>query len=75
MLHRSQQLRIDPRQPGQSSRIEAIIFPSTFPDQTHVARMRHNHFVSQLAQHAPRLSVLSISEWQRIPTPSCRSAS
>jgi hypothetical protein len=36
MLHWSQQLRIDPRQPSQGSRIQPIIFPSTLPDQAHV---------------------------------------
>jgi hypothetical protein len=51
MLHRCQQLRIDPRQPGQRPGVEAIILPSTLPDQAHVARMRHDHFVPQLAQH------------------------
>jgi hypothetical protein len=32
MLHRRQQLRIDPRQPGQRPGVEAIIFPSTLID-------------------------------------------
>jgi hypothetical protein len=50
MLHRRQQLPIDPRQPGQSPGVEAIIFPPTLPDPAHVACMGHDHFVSQLAQ-------------------------
>ncbi len=39
------------RQPGQRSRIHLIVFLATLPDQTHFARLRHDHFVSQLAQH------------------------
>jgi hypothetical protein len=50
MLHRRQQLRVDPRQPGQRPGIQAIIFSATFSDQAHAVRMRHNHFVPQLAQ-------------------------
>jgi hypothetical protein len=45
MLHRSQQLWIDPRQPSQRPGIEPIIFPPTLSDQTHVARMRHDNLV------------------------------
>jgi hypothetical protein len=51
MLHRRQQLRIDSCQSSQSPGIEAIILPSTLPDQTHVAHMGHDYFVPQLAQH------------------------
>jgi len=52
MLHRRQQLGIDARQPGQSLRVQPIVLLSALPDQTHVTRMRHDHFVSQLAQQA-----------------------
>ena len=50
MLHRTQQLRIDPGQPRQRPRIQPIVFLSALPNQTHVAGMRHDHFVPQLAQ-------------------------
>src|ERR1700688_1372430 len=50
MLHRTQQLRIDPRPPRQRSRIQTVVLLPTLSDQAHVARMRHDHFVSQLAQ-------------------------
>jgi len=36
MLHRTQQLRIDPRQPGQRSRIQPIVLLPALPDQTHM---------------------------------------
>jgi len=50
MLHRTQQLGIDPRQPCQRLRIQPIVFLPALSDQPHIARMRHNHFVPQLAQ-------------------------
>jgi hypothetical protein len=50
MFHWAQQLRIDPRQPRQRSRIQTVIFLSTFPDQPHIARMRHDHLVPEFAQ-------------------------
>ena len=50
MLYRGQQLRIDPRQSRQRSRIQPIIFPAASPDQAHVAGMHHDYFVPQLAQ-------------------------
>ena len=34
-------------EPGQSPAVEPIVFPSTFPDQAQVARMRHGHFMFQ----------------------------
>jgi hypothetical protein len=37
MLHRTQQLRIDPRQPRQGPRIQAVILLSTLSDQSHAA--------------------------------------
>ena len=50
MLHRTQQAGIDPRQPCQHPGVEPIIFSAAFPDQPHVPRMRHDHFMSQLGQ-------------------------
>ena len=52
MLHRRQQLRIDPGQPRQRLGIQPIIFPPALSDQTHVARMRHDHFVAQFAEQS-----------------------
>ena len=52
MSYRGQQLRIGPRQPRQGPRIQPIIFSPTLPDQAHVARMRHDHLVPQLAQQS-----------------------
>src|ERR1035437_2158400 len=51
MLHRRQQLRINPHQAGQHSGIQTIIFFPTLPDQAHVARMRHDHFVPEFTQY------------------------
>ena len=50
MLHRIQQLRIDPRQPRQRLRIQPIVFLAALPDQPYLARVRHDHFVPQSAQ-------------------------
>jgi hypothetical protein len=50
MLHRRQQLRINPHQPSQRSGIPPIIFFPTLSDQAHVARMRHDHFMPQFTQ-------------------------
>jgi|SRR5580658_10148911 hypothetical protein len=36
---------------GEFAGARSGIFSSTFSDQTHVARRRRDHFVSQLAQH------------------------
>ncbi len=52
MLHRIQQLRIDPGQPRQRLRIQPIVFLSALPDQPHLARIRHDHFMPQLAEQA-----------------------
>ena len=52
MLHRTQQLGIDPRQPRQRLRIQPIVFLAALPDQPHLARIRHDHFVPQLAEQA-----------------------
>jgi hypothetical protein len=49
MLHRTQQLGIDPRQ---RLRIQPIIFLAALPDQPHLARVRHDHFMTQPAQQA-----------------------
>ena len=38
--------RIDSRQAGQRLRIHAVVFLAALPDQTHVPRMRYDHFVS-----------------------------
>ena len=43
MLHRGQELRIDSCQPGQRSRIQAIIFSSGLDDQAHLLGVRHRH--------------------------------
>jgi hypothetical protein len=48
MLHRTQQLRIDPRQPRECLRIQTIVFLPAFPDQPHLACIGHNHFVPKL---------------------------
>jgi len=50
MLHRIQQLGIDPGQPRQCLRIQPVVFLATLPDQSHLARIGHDHFVPQLAQ-------------------------
>jgi hypothetical protein len=50
MFHRTQQLRIDSCQTGQHPGIQPIVFLPALANQTHVAGMRHDHFVSQLAQ-------------------------
>ena len=50
MPHRTEQAGIDSRQPCQRPGIEPIIFSATLADQSHVARMRHDHFVPQLGQ-------------------------
>jgi hypothetical protein len=50
MPHRTEQCRIDSGQPSQRPGIEPIVFSATCADQAHVARVGHNHFVSQLAQ-------------------------
>ena len=52
VLHRIQQLRIDPGQPRQRLRIQPIVFLAALPDQTHLARIRHDHFMPQLAEQA-----------------------
>ena len=46
MLHRTQQLRINPGQPRQRLRIQAIVFASALPDQPYVTRMRHDYFMA-----------------------------
>jgi hypothetical protein len=51
MLPRRQQRGIDPGQPRQGLRIQPVVFLPALPDQAHVARMRHDHFVAQLTQH------------------------
>jgi hypothetical protein len=48
--HRTQQLRIDPRQPSQGLRIQTIVFLAALSDQSHLARMGHDHFMPKLAQ-------------------------
>jgi hypothetical protein len=52
MLHRIQQLWIDPRQPRQRLRIQPIVFLAALSDQPHLARIGHDHFMSQLAEQA-----------------------
>ena len=52
MLHRTQQLRIDPRQPRQRLRIQPIVFLPALSDQPHLARIGHDHFMPQLAEQA-----------------------
>jgi hypothetical protein len=46
--HRSQQLRIDSRQPGQRTGIVSIVFSTALGDQLHLLCMGHDHFVPQL---------------------------
>src|SRR6202142_2547665 len=50
MAPRTQQAGIDSRQSRQRPSIELIILSATLPDQSHVARMGHDHFVAQLGQ-------------------------
>ena len=50
MSHRTQQAGIDSCEPCQRPGIEPIIFSATLADQSHVARMGHDHFVPQLGQ-------------------------
>jgi hypothetical protein len=50
MLHRTQQLGIDPGQPCQGLRIHPIVFLPALANQPHVASMRHDHFVSHFTQ-------------------------
>jgi hypothetical protein len=52
MLHRTQQLWIDPGQPRQGLRVQTIVFLPALPDQPHAACMCHDHFVPQPAQHS-----------------------
>jgi hypothetical protein len=52
MLHRIQQLGIDPRQSRQGLRIQPIVFLAALPDQPHLAGIRYDHFVPQFAQQA-----------------------
>jgi hypothetical protein len=49
MFYWTQQLGIDPGQPSQRLGIQPIIFLSTLPDQTHIAGVRHDHLMPQLA--------------------------
>ena len=50
MLHRIQQRGIDPGQPRQRLCIQPVIFLPAFPDQPHLARIGHDHFVPKLTQ-------------------------
>src|SRR6478736_1642777 len=52
VLHRIQQLRIDPGQPRQRLRIQTIVFLAALRDQPYLARIRHDHFMPQLAEQA-----------------------
>jgi hypothetical protein len=45
VLHRTQQLGIDPGQPRQRLRVHAVVSLSTLPDQTHLASLRHDYFM------------------------------
>ncbi len=68
VLHRIQQLRIDPGQPRQRLRIQPIVFLAALPDQPHLARISHDHFVSQLAEQATDPGRMG-PDFQRDPTP------
>jgi hypothetical protein len=50
VLDRIQQRYIHSRQPRQRPRIQPIVFALAFRDQPHLARIRHDHRVPQLAQ-------------------------
>jgi len=52
VLHRIQQLRIDPGQPRQRLRIQTIVLLAALPDQPHLARIGDDHFMTQLAEQA-----------------------
>src|SRR6266481_3724417 len=52
MLHRTEQLWIDPGQSCQPLCIETIVFLAARPDQPHIAGVRYDHFVSHLAEQA-----------------------
>jgi hypothetical protein len=45
VLHRIQQLRIDPRQPRQGLRIQPIVFLAALPDQAHLRINMSGHDV------------------------------
>src|SRR4051812_873182 len=52
MLHRIQQLGIDPGQPRQGLRIQTIVFLAALPDQPHLARIGHDDFMPPLPKQA-----------------------
>jgi hypothetical protein len=52
MLDGAQQLGIDPGQPRQSLGVQAVILFPALSDQPHLARMRDDHLVSQIAQQS-----------------------
>ena len=50
MPHRTEQRGIDSGEACQRPSIQPIIFPAALANQSHIARMRHDHFVPQLGQ-------------------------
>jgi hypothetical protein len=50
MLHRTQQLWIDPCQSRKRSSVDPIILAPALPDQSHAARVRHDRFMTELAK-------------------------
>jgi hypothetical protein len=50
MAHGTEQAGVDCGQPCQRTGIQPIILPTTLADQSHVTRVGHNHFVTQLGQ-------------------------
>ena len=50
MLHRIQQLGIDPGQPRQRLRIQPIVLLAALSNQSHFTRIRHDHFAPQIAE-------------------------
>jgi hypothetical protein len=64
VLHRIQQLRIDP---GQRLRIQPIVFLSALPDQPHLARIGHDYFMPQRAEQATDPGRMR-PDFQRDPT-------
>lgn len=53
MSHRIQQAGIDSCEPRQGPGIELIVFSATVADQSHIARVSHDHLVPQLGQLPP----------------------
>ena len=47
VTHRTKKVRIDTCQASQSPRVQPVILARALPDQTHVPRVGHDHFVPE----------------------------